>query len=54
MDFTQHRFYRITYRDRFNKLQTMPIMATSARQAVQTLHQLGYDMRRVEHSTPAA
>ena len=50
MDFTRHRFYRITYRDRFNKLQTMPIMATSAMQAVQ----LGYQMTRVEHSDPAA
>ena len=54
MDFTRHHFYRITYRDRFNKLQTMPIMATSAIQAVQTLHQLGYQMTRVEHSDPAA
>ena len=54
MDFTSHRLYRITYRDRFNKLQTMPIMATSAMQAVQTLHQLGYQMTRVEHSDPAA
>ena len=43
MDFTRHR-YRITYRDRFSKLQTVPIIVTSAIQAVQTLHQLGYDM----------
>ena len=44
--------YRITYRDRFNVLQSMPVMATSAFQAVASLQQLGYDVTRVEHSFP--
>ena len=53
MNLDAHRFYRVTYRDRFNTLQTMPVMATSAHQAVSSLHQLGYDVARVEHSTPS-
>lgn len=45
--------YRITYRDRFNVLQSMPVMAASAFQAVASLQQLGYDITRVEHSFPS-
>ena len=45
--------YRITYRDRFNVLQSMPVMAASAFQAVASLQQLGYDVTRVEHSFPS-
>ena len=45
--------YRIDYRDSRNAFQSLPVMATSAQEAIAYLQQLGYDIIRVEHSFPS-
>jgi len=53
VDYNQIRTYRITYRDRNYTTHEMPVMATSAHQAVASLQQLGYDVTKVTHSFPS-
>ena len=45
--------YRITYRDAQYKEQTLPVISTSAHQAVADLALLGYQITRVVHSFPS-
>ena len=44
--------YSVTFRTQQNQLNTMPVMSTSAIQAVTDLRTLGYDVHRVECTYP--
>ena len=45
--------YRITFKDKTGKERTLPVISTSAYQAVADLTTLGYKIHKVTHCFPA-
>ena len=45
--------YRITFKDKENKETTLPVISSSAVQAVADLTTLGYTIHKVTHCFPA-
>ena len=46
--------YWVTFKDLDNKENTLPVISTSAVQAVADLQTLGYKLRKITHCFPTA
>ena len=46
--------YRITFRNKYGNEETVPVISSSAVQAVADLHTLGFKVHKVTYCFPAA